>query len=176
MLPGQHLTLLGDTSPTGTVTVSFTSIPQTYDELLIRIPAASTVKTTGHDNTYLYYNADTTGTNYFESWLRNLGATPSSGEANNAIVWRSAGANIEAPSFCDIRIPNYAGSEKKYAQARGVIDFRTSFTAASLFANYCYAHSWNNTAAITQVDLVQAANNWNAPSRVLLYGISYSRP
>ena len=178
MFPGEHLTLLSDQSPTSGVTVTFAAIPQTYDDLLIKIIAGRSDKVSGNNDVLLYYNNDTTAARYWYTWIRTLATTFSGNEANTANIFRIAGQNIQAPSFGNIWIPRYADSGVSLQQARceGVIDFKTSFTAGALHTWQVFTHMWNSTAAVTEIDLTLNSDAWATPSRVLLYGVSYNRP
>jgi hypothetical protein len=77
-----------------------------------------------------------------------------------------------------IWIPNYAGTtDIKRAQSESVSVFKTSFASSSLLANQHYAMLWNSTNAISEIDFTYSdASNFASGTRMLLYGVSYSRP
>jgi hypothetical protein len=158
MYPGQHYTLLDDQSPTSGASVTFSSIPGTYDDLVLV--------------------CDTTATNYWEAWRRHLAAAFSSGEANDARIARASGQNIVSPCYGEIWIPRYAdsGVDIQNAKARMVSCFKTGFTTSGLQANNDWTHLWNSTATVTSLALTLDTDAWASPTRILLYGVSYSRP
>jgi hypothetical protein len=178
MYPGQHYTLLDDQSPTSGASVTFSSIPGTYDDLVLVCPALWSDKTTGNPNVSLFYNGDTTATNYWEAWRRHLAAAFSSGEANDARIARASGQNIVSPCYGEIWIPRYAdsGVDIQNAKARMVSCFKTGFTTSGLQANNDWTHLWNSTATVTSLALTLDTDAWASPTRILLYGVSYSRP
>jgi hypothetical protein len=180
-LPGAHYTLLSDQSPSGVATVTFgpsASLPQVYDDLLVVIPTLWSSVSTGTPTLKMSFNSDTTTSNYWQSWWRHLGSALSAGESADFLIMRAAGQNIVAPMMGQIWIPNYAGTtDIKRAQSESVSVFKTSFASSSLLANQHYAMLWNSTNAISEIDFTYSdASNFASGTRMLLYGVSYSRP
>ena len=160
----------------GTSTVTFSAIPGTYTDLLLRISARANVNNYG---IRVRFNSDT-GTNY--TWLRleGNGASASSnsnttyGSPYNTFIYSSANnqSTQTANTFgnMDLYIPNYAGSNNKSTSHDGANENNGTDAYANLIAGL-----WSNNAAITSitltgdgtVDLVQY-------STFYLYGISNS--
>ena len=153
-------------SPTGT-TVSFTSIPQTYKHLRLHIVGRSSY--TAYDqNGYVNFNSDT-GSNYRRRYTLSNGSPPlypSSGAA--AHTWALPdfpGSYIDSNNFASgvCEIFDYADTNK--------------ITTLSGFGGYAtggFGQStgyWNNTAAVTRIDITIANGNWVSGSHFALYGI-----
>jgi hypothetical protein len=153
-------------SPTGT-TVTFTSIPQTYKHLRMHIVGRSSY--TAYDQTgNITFNSDT-GANYRRRYTLSNGSPPlypSSASAN--FSWALPdfpGSYIDANNFASgvCEIFDYADTNK--------------ITTLSAFGGYTiggFGQSsgyWNNTAAITRIDIVLSSGNWVSGSHFALYGI-----
>jgi len=155
--------------------VTFTTIPQTYTDLILKISARST-STAGADiyaNLKIQFNSDT-GNNYNGILLfTNLGS-PGSGSytsqpgnlfsyANGNVTTASTFSNME------IYIPNYTGSNQKVYSVDGVVENNASNGFVEMAAE-----RWTGTSAITTIDVVSLYGLHTANSNFYLYGIKNS--
>jgi hypothetical protein len=152
----------------GVATVTFSSIPATYTDLVLY----ATIRcTTGEDSAYLRFNNDS-GSNY--SWKRllangasvsTLGATGQAQIPNLFMVNSGWTGNTFASNM--VYIPNYASSNAKSVS----IDAAAEANVANPRMNIA-AGLWSGTAAISQVNLISGAGNFAQYSTFTLYGIS----
>jgi hypothetical protein len=165
----------GKTLTTTAASVTFTSIPQTYTDLLIKFSARST-STAGADiyaNLRVQFNSDT-GNNYNGILLfANLG-NPGSGSytSQSGNLFSYANGNVTTASTfsnMEIYIPNYTGSNKKTSSVDGVVENNASNGFVEMAAEI-----WTGTSAITTIDLVSIYGSHTANSTFYLYGIKNS--
>jgi hypothetical protein len=149
-----------------TATVSFTSIPGTYTDLVLVTVSAIT---SGVGDTRLNYNSDT-GTNYSRTYISGDGSTATSGRQTsrtfqdidfNGYLSTTLGQNVTI-----INIMNYSNSTtNKTTIARP--NRAASGTDASVGL-------WRNTAAITRIDVTNSGSGsayFLTGSTFTLYGI-----
>ena len=155
----------------GTASVSFTSIPSTYQHLQIRgIGRTTNSGTIG--NPGITFNADTNANNYTLHILYGdgssaaaLGGGAGTGTDTSITTGSTAGANIFGVAVIDIL--DYA-STNKYKTVR-------SLTGADLNGSgtiRLYSNLWMNTSAITSITLKPSASaSYSEYSQLALYGI-----
>ena len=161
-------------SPVATVT--FSSIPATFTHLQLRMVSKTSTTSLVEDNTGLYFNGDTTHTNYRSHWLRGDGTTVSASNvqasgyqvytgvapASNAGLASMFNANI-------IDILDYKNTDK-YKTLR--IFNGNDLNNASLGFIGLYSSVWMSTSAITSITIiVPGGANWAQYSKFALYGI-----
>lgn len=150
-------------------TISFTSIPSTFNHLQIRFIARDTRATT-RDDIYFQVNSDT-GTNYAVHYLYGDGASVVAGASANAgngyvgsIAANNAAANIIGVGIMDIL--DYSNTNKfKTVRVLNGEDQNGS--------GYVYFNSglWRSTNAITSIDIKTTSGNFTTSSTFALYGI-----
>jgi hypothetical protein len=149
--------------------VTFTSIPGTYTDLLlstsIRASSGGTI------SAGLRFNGSTT--NYSERLLYGNGSSAASANATTtSIQWANLGNDTNTSntfSNCQIYIPNYAGSTNKSVSTESVTE--NNATGADIYAD---AGLWSDTAAITSLTLTASTPDFATNSTFYLYGISNS--
>ena len=154
----------------GQSSVTFSSIPSTYQHLQVRyMPRISTSDTA--ENTWLRFNGDT-GSNYTYHFLDGNGSAASSGAGTSQtriLAGRAAaansGSNIFGANVLDVL--DYADANKyKTARILGGID-RNGDGNIRLDSGV-----WMNTAAITSLTIMPTTgNNFVQYSSFALYGI-----
>lgn len=153
------------TASGSSLTLSFTSIPSTYQHLQIRINGGDSAG----QNFKLIFNSDT-NTNYMTHRL----------SSNNGI---SAIAGVTGPSWDYI---NIAGNAGLTPDAASIIDI-LEYTSTSKNKTIRAMTGWDNNSAgyidhnsglwfktpeaITRIDLTKISSNWSAGTRAALYGI-----
>ena len=164
-------TLIQSQTPTGTGTVSFTSIPATYKKLIIEYVARGTAVATSVSMD-IELNADTTDANYRRQFLNaHTSTTVAGGGADDNVVddavIASTGPANEA-SYGIIEIPFYALTTfykqilSRYAHRRDTSSVQQQLDVRII--------DWENTAAVNRVDLILASGNFDTGSTINLYG------
>lgn len=157
------------TSTTGQFDIQFTSIPQTYTDLIVRISGRSTNASAATD-IGVYINSEG-GSNYSWTRLRGDGATPISNRNSSGNSW-APGTSLNAStstantfSNIEIYLPNYTSTTHNKCG--------NMFSAMETNGSVAYINSVallrSATAAITTVGL--KTGDWTAGSTFYLYGI-----
>jgi hypothetical protein len=152
----------------GASSIDFTSIPQTYTDLLIKY----SIRTTGAaiaTGGFIKFNSSTTGYTYRR--LEGTGAAAGSQNGSDRYAGVDTGTSATASTFsnAEVYIPNYAGSTNKSYSADSV-----SENNATTAYTWLVAGLWSNTAAITSISLSDDTYNLGQYSTAYLYGISNS--
>jgi len=156
-----------------TASVTFSSIPATYTDLMLKVSGRSVGNGEWFGSLRLRFNSDT-ATNYS---VRSMTATPSVGYGEETSIsffygaYAINGENGTANTFsnAEIYIPSYtANQEKPFSMSAAVENSATSqpFRTES-------ASLWRNTAAISTI-LVYSDANFVSGSSFYLYGIKNS--
>jgi len=151
----------------GTSSIDFTSIPQTYTDLLL----CHTIRESGNTSTAkLTFNNNTS--NYEARWIRakstgvNSASSGSIGFIDTPIPFSSTTANTFGN--VQIYIPNYTSSNYKSVSVDSVLEDNSSNWYLFLIAGI-----WSNTSAINQITLTQQDGaTFVQYSTAYLYGIS----
>lgn len=154
-------TTLGSSS----ATITFSSIPATYTDLILVI---GSMQTTSDSYIYMQFNTDTINNNYSMTNLLGDGSSASSGRANgsDSTVQRIIGYGRSAsntPSQMNLSINNYSNTTT----------YKTwlNRAAATNVAAYSNVGLWRSTAAINQIVLTPNAGSFSTGSTFTLYGI-----
>lgn len=151
---------------TGTAaSIEFTSIPQTYTDLLVLVSLRGTTSQI-YILTDIFFNGSTTG--FSSRGLEGNGSSAVSYTNSTIYINAGNGATSTANTFSNhsIYIPNYAGSTNKSVSVDGVSENNATTAYASIQAGL-----WANTAAITSIQIKARADSFVAGSTVSLYGI-----
>jgi hypothetical protein len=153
------------TLDTAVSTVSFTSIPQTFTDLLL---LASTRSSRTGAAAFIGAYINGTTTNQSNRRLAGDGSTASSSGESNNWSFISASAIDTASTFSNtsIYVPNYAGSTAKSFSLDSVSE-NNGTTARQIIT----AGLWNSTTAITSLQLIDPNGNFVVGSVLSLYGI-----
>lgn len=160
--------LISEQTPTGTGTVTWSSIPATYKSLEIEYVARGTQAATAI-NLNLYFNNDTTATNYRSEWMYGTGTAASVAQADNAIIApvSAASATANLAGYGTIKIINYASTTFN-KQAFCITSLRDSATGMYIWTA---SIDWESTTAINRVDIVTSAGNYDTGTTFRLYGV-----
>lgn len=165
-VPIQSVTLASSAA-----SVTFSAIPQTYTDLVVRWSDRSSDST---NSDYITING-VGGTSYSHTRLGSNGSAASSARASNAPLIQSVatltGSDFTANVFSshEIYIPNYAGGAYKPASLIGTTENNVS-------TSYMYATAGlaSITDAVTSVKIAAQSGNYVAGSTFHLYGIKNS--
>jgi hypothetical protein len=143
-----------------TSSVTFSSIPSTYTDLVLII---STKNTSTGNYILTRFNSDS-GTNYSQTRLVGNGTSASSARNSNddsfAVMYQT---NTTDPGICVMNILNYSNTTTNKTALS-----RDNFTADTTFLR---VGMWRNTAAITTISLTINGGNFDTSSTFNLYGI-----
>ena len=151
-------------------TITFSSIPSTYQHLQIRILGrTSSTSRAG----LIRFNSDT-GSNYAYHELTGNGSTAGASGGASATeftgVWvasSSEATNVHGVSIIDIH--DYASTTKnKTTRAFSGMNNNGTATTERI---YLFSGLWINTNAINSISIVAGSGNWTTSSTFALYGI-----
>ena len=171
-MPNTYTLIKGETISSAAASYTFSAIPSTYTDLVLRASAQAAGSGYDFDNITITLNGSGT-TNQSNTRLVSNAATPQSGQGTNQgiILPNILTKGVVAGSpWCNLEfyIPNYAGSTNKSSFSFGVGEANqtTAWMAAA-------AGLLSTTTAITSIVLTGTAN-FNAGSSFYLYGIKNS--
>lgn len=153
----------------GTSEITFSSIPSTYTDLVIKMSIRTNRTGDPSDGGLLKINGATT--NRSARFLYGDGSSAVSG--NSSSVWSLIQGNSGTASVfsnSEFYIPNYAGSTNKSFSSDGVAENNATLAYQGLGASL-----WSQTSAITSIGIVPSdGTNILQHSTAVLYGISKS--
>ncbi len=156
----------------GAANITFSSIPQTFTDLLLKCSIRGTASSLARD---LLIQINGNSSSYSDKYLMGAGSTVSSennaGGTTRLFGGGQNGNTTTANTFGngEIYIPNYTSSNYKSASADSV-----SETNATTIYSTLVASLWSNTAAITSLVLTLHTGNIAEYSTARLYGIKNS--
>lgn len=164
---------IASVSPSGTDTITFSSIPGTYSSLKLIYTSQSTY-TAYNTNVRMRFNGDTAD-NYGDRGIFTDGNTPYYLYSNGPRGWMDLNYGIQTGTYMasgwgvgEVDIPNYAATDV-YKNAQGLAGVNALSYPAGYFSNA--SGYWKSTAAITSITLYSSAGNYVAGSRFSLFGV-----
>jgi len=158
----------------GVASFDFTSIPQTYTDLMILVSVRSSRTTGGSDSLRLEINGSSANFSYI--LLDGDGSSAASAPGSSGLIAQlpqaggSTGWTANTFASTSVYLPNYTGSNNKSFS----VDTTTENNATTSYLDLI-AQLWSQTAAITSLSLKSAnAVNLVEYSTAYLYGISNS--
>lgn len=147
-------------------TLAFSSIPQTYKDLMVMFTGASTTSnfdqgtqitinsgTTGPLSTYMYGNYGSAG-----------GALPNVGTGTSSYYLNTLGNNNQTQAT--VLFMDYSSTNK----TKTVHCYNGMQTSSGGYT-FMYSGVFNTTTAISQISLIASVGNWNTNTRCTLYGV-----
>lgn len=161
-MPATYEPIATTTLSTGTASVTFSSIPATYTDLVL--VANCTAATLGTDSIDIQFNGDTAN-NYSTTQITGTGSSASSTRGTSEPRIYGALISSSEISISIWNIFNYANTTTyKTIMARGNL--------GSTYGVRQSAGTWRSTAAINSIKLYNdTAQNFAAGSTFTLYGI-----
>ena len=154
-----YVGLAQTTLSSATSTVTFSSIPATYRDLIIVINATST---SGLAETGLRFNGDTSS---IYSRILMFGNGSSTGSFGGTISYINLiDAVTTAGNSSIAQIMDYAQTDK-----HKTVLLRRNFPTDNVSAS---AHRWANTAAITTLNIFTVSSSLAAGTTIALYGVN----
>ena len=159
MAAGLTYTPIATTTLGSAASITFSSIPQTYTDLIII--ATVTPAAAGTSNFFIQVNGDS-GSNY--SWTRMYGNGVSAGSSRNSNYGLCMVGDLNTNLQIQINLQNYSNTTtyKTFLSRYGYANFDTGTTVGL----------WRSTAAITSVSMGQdnVPYTFGAGSTATLYG------
>ena len=153
----------------GSANIEFTSIPQTYTDLLVLASARSTRNSDTVDDLVIRFNGSTTS--YTSKRLYGTGSSVVSDSPTDirgfAVADNSTGSTFSNNQFY---IPNYTNGSTYKSVSIGGVNENNATTAYSVLD----AGLWSNNSAITSITLLANNGNLMQYSTAYLYGIKNS--
>jgi hypothetical protein len=154
----------------GASTITFSSIPQTYTDLLIKLSGRGT--SGSFPNPTIIFNGSSTGYSWRGLYGDGSGTASNNQSSTSSIILGTMDGSSETSNTfgnMDIYIPNYASSNYKSVSTDCVPENNAT-------TNYMYliAGLWSNTAAITSITINPGSGNFAQYSTAYLYGIKNS--
>ena len=149
----------------GASSITFSSIPSTYTDLLIKFSQRADSATASVN---LQFNGSSS--NLTNRRLYADGSTASSFDGTDIPIYGNRSTWTSSTfSNVEIYIPNYASANYKSVSIDGVTENNATLAEMSLLAGL-----WSNTAAITSIKLLAASGNFVQYTTAYLYGIKSS--
>jgi hypothetical protein len=152
--------------------VTFSSIPSTYTDLLIKLSVRDARATLAVSDIWFNFNGLGSGTNITGRYLYGDGSSASATTvtSNGELAFGSGnGATANTFGNADVYISNYAGSTNKSISSESVAE-----TGATGGFNLLLSGLWTNTAAITSIAMTPFTSPFAINSSFYLYGIKNS--
>jgi hypothetical protein len=168
-MPATYTFIASNTLSTSAASVTFSSIPSTYTDLVLRMSPRDTQGAT--DSQCFIKPNSNSGTVYTDTRMTGNGSTAIStrnaSNANGNVVGFYSASSATANTFgsLEVYIPNYAE-----AAVKQIVTFGTAESNAAEVRLSVTGGLFNNTTAISSL-LINAGNNFVAGSSFFLYGI-----
>lgn len=155
------LTLIGTATGTGSSPIlSFSSIPATYTDLLVKFSLRS--DTTGNTEAVLKLNS----TSPTQRNLQGSGSAASS-NTNAWIIANASGSTTLTYTNGEFYVPNYLSSTAKSASS-DIVEENNATSARAQLGAYFYS---SVTSAVTALSITDVYGNWTNLSTAYLYGV-----
>lgn len=151
----------------GASSITFSSIPQTYTDLVVKVSPRNTGSGAGDSSFLIEFNGSSSS--YTGKTLYSNGSSVSSFNETTPSIYGNVVSSWTANAFGnnEIYIPNYTSSNYKSFSADGVGENNATRADASLGALL-----WSNTAAITSITVKSYASfNFAQYTTATLYGV-----
>jgi hypothetical protein len=163
----------GETLTTTAASYTFSAIPSTYTDLILKISARTTSASTQGDNTNIQFNGSSAALYGYRSMYVQNGGSPAVGSGTNATagINQQQSANRDgttATTFSnyEIYIPNYTAAIYKPIPHVSAVESNTATTVWGMAAS---AGLWRDNSAITSITLT--TNTLMSGSSFYLYGV-----
>jgi hypothetical protein len=162
--------LAGSTLGSASASITLSSIPSGYTDLLLKTSTRNTGNAGG-----MYLTVNSNAANYVGVRLGQSDTTlyqDSNAGLSDKIFLRAEDTRATADAFqcSDVYFASYLNSRNKnMAGESGAVNNASSYFGAEL-----ESPRWNDTSAITSITLVPEAGNFATYSSVILYGIKNS--
>ena len=163
---GAYESIASATGTGSSGTITFSSIPSTYQHLQLRINGIVDV---GGVAWRMRFNGDT-ASNYSYHYLDGDGASVYAGGGGASSIYINSWASQTTyPTVSIIDIHNYASTTQNKT-SRHLTGFDNNSGSGQSFIEMS-SGNWRSTSAVTSVEIFMASNNFTTASTIALYGI-----
>lgn len=166
-MPTTYEPISTTTLSTATATVTFSSIPQTYTDLVLIV--SGTMSASGN-TVYARLNGDS-GANYSQTYLGGTGSASFTGRSSN----NTAGCGLGGYQLgYTTNIFNIVANFQYYSNTTSHKTVLSNFADSTIpgGATETLINLWRNTSAITSIEVrPNTSHNFNSGSTFTLYGI-----
>jgi hypothetical protein len=170
-MPSTYTLIKGETLASSAASYTFTAIPSTFTDLVLRISERQTAAGLTNFTNFTYNSSG--GTAYSRTYINGTGSAATSGSNSNQAFLRyyTNGDDTTANTFnsTEIYIPNYTVSQNKPCSI-----FAPTETNAVAIEMQVVAGLWRDTTAISSIQITPVSGNLAAGSSYYLYGIKNS--
>ena len=167
-MPATYTLISSNVLASSAASVTFSSIPATYTDLVLRISA------NGNGSSLLYASINPSNSNHSYRALYGTGTTAASGDTGSGsslFEMGSIGTATNVFGSTEIYIPNYTVSANKPVSGFGVREINSA-TSNKISA---IAALWSNTSAVTSIEFgTIGGSGFNTGSSFYLYGVKNS--
>jgi hypothetical protein len=170
-MPSSRFLIASNTLGSSAASVTFSSIPATYTDLVLKYSARGDSAVFARD-LYVEYNGDT-ATNYSQTLLEAPVASSRGSNGNYIIVdtiIASASATSSTFTNGELYIPSYTVSQNKPQSHFAGAENNSSTT----YRVQVGAFLWRNTAALTSIKFSLSSGSFVSGSTFWLYGLKNS--
>jgi len=170
-MPNTYSLIQAQTLTTSTASVTFSSIPATYTDLLLKV-SVRTARAATNDALSIKLNNSTSNYASRDCLNDNGGAGSYTDLFGVGYVINTQGNSTSANTFSnqEIYIPNYAGSNYKSFSSESVVENNATDTRVEMMASL-----WSDVSAVTSIVIASyTSNNLLQYSSFYLYGIKNS--
>ena len=172
-----YVLIASNTLGSNTASVTFSSIPNTYTDLVVKTSTRLPSSGGYFENLFVELNANT-GAVYSGTLLRGNGGTTGSARQSTGngyfeyFYTNDSSTTSNTFSNCELYIPNYTASTNKPISSFSVVENNSATAAESFIATT--AHLFGSTSAITSIKFYYSGGNIASGSSFFLYGIKNS--
>jgi hypothetical protein len=170
-MPSSRFLIASNTLGSSAASVTFSSIPATYTDLVLKVSARSDVAATS-EQIRIRLNSTSSDTNLSATAIGGTGSAAYSDVATNGRAGHMPAANATSSTFSsgEIYIPSYTASQNKQFSAGGAIE-----NNSTTYQQSWWAVLWRDTSAITSIYLFgNDGGNFVSGSTFWLYGLKNS--
>jgi hypothetical protein len=172
-MPSTYQLISSNVLTSAAASVTFSSIPTTYTDLVLRMSYRISAAGLFGGNPFLRFNGDT-ATNYSFTFLQGDGSTASSsrGSSLNLMTMQSSdSAGNTASTFTsnEVYIPNYTGTTSK-----PISQFKAAEQNSTAAEMHAFASLYRGTSAISTILVQISGSTFDIDSSFYLYGIKNS--
>lgn len=175
-LYGAYESIASATGTGSSATITFSSIPGTYQHLQLRFLGRNTGTGTVLQDVYVQINGNTTSSNYAYHGIYGDGTTAATkGVTNLAGCYvesslLQSGGTSGALTAGILDIHDYASTTKNKT-LRWIVGSNQNNATATNQSISLYSGLFAQTGAITSLSIITASNSWSTNSTFALYGI-----
>jgi hypothetical protein len=169
--PSSFYNIATATGNNTSTTITFSSIPQTYKSLQIRILGSVALGSYNNGSIYCQFNGDSTAANYRNHWMLGDGTNASANQSVTSRLYNGPDTPVTTSYFGAgiIDFIDYTSTSKNKTTRAF-----TGYDLNGLSTGYVVLSSslWMNTSAITSISLVAGDGNWATGTTFALYGVN----